>query len=68
VELTPDDKATVLICLVERAADPRQIYIQENFFSNTNGEELWQLAQNLTPPFQFGLALVILNQLVEGQH
>src|SRR4028118_2532 len=38
--LTRDDKATVLICLVERVTDPQQVFIQENFFSNANGGEL----------------------------
>ena len=65
--LTRDDKATVLICLVERVTDPQQVFIQENFFSNANGGELWQLAQNLSPANQLGLALAIMNQLVGGQ-
>ncbi len=65
-ELTRDDKAAVLICLVDAAVNPQQVFIQDNFFSHENGGELWELAQKLTPSNQRSLALAIMNQLLTG--
>lgn len=65
-ELTTDDKAAVLICLVDAAINPQQVFIQDNFFSHENGGELWQLAQKLTPSTQLSVALAIMNQLITG--
>jgi hypothetical protein len=65
-ELSRDDKAAVLICLVDAAVNPQQVLIQDNFFSDRNGGELWQLAQRLTPASQLNLALAIMNYLVHG--
>lgn len=62
-ELTRDDKAAVLICLVDAALDPQQVLIDDNFFSHENGGELWQLAQKLSPSNQLSVALAIMNQL-----
>ncbi len=62
-ELTRDDKAAVLICLVDAAVNPQQVLIQDNFFSDHNGGELWQLAQRLTPASQLNLAIAIMNYL-----
>ncbi len=64
--LTRDDKAAVLICLIDAAINPAQVFIQDNFFSDRNGGELWQLAQRLTPASQLNLALAIMNYLVYG--
>lgn len=66
-QLTSDDKAAVLICLVETATNTQQVFIQDNFFSNQNGVGLWNLAQQLTPSNQLSLALAIMNQLVYGE-
>lgn len=66
-ELTDDDKAAVLICLVEKATDTQQVIIHDNFFSHENGGDCWQLAQQLTADNQLTLALAILNQLVYGE-
>jgi hypothetical protein len=63
-ELTDDDKTAVAICLLEKATDTQQVFIQENFFSDSNGGELWQLGQQLTEENQLALALAILNQLI----
>ena len=65
-ELTRDDKAAVLICLVDAAINPQQVFIQDSFFSDCNGGELWQLAQNLTPANQLGLAIAIMSYLASG--
>ena len=65
-ELTNDDKAAVLICLVEKASDTQQVVIQDNFFSDQNGGDLWHLAQNLSPMSQLTLAQAILCQLIDG--
>ena len=62
-ELTTDDKAAVLICLVDAAINPQQVLIDDNFFSHENGGELWQLAQKLTPSNQLNMALAIIQQL-----
>jgi hypothetical protein len=65
-ELTRDDKAAVLICLVEKATNTQQVFIEDNFFSNKNGGELWQIAQHLSPDNQLALSVAILEQLVYG--
>lgn len=65
-ELTNDDRAAVLICLVEKATDTQQVVIQDNFFSNQNGGDLWLMAQNLSPMNQLTLAHAILSQLIDG--
>ncbi len=65
-KLTRDDKAAVLICLVDAAINPQQVLIQENFFSSQNGGQLWQLAQQLTPANQLALSVAILEQIVYG--
>jgi hypothetical protein len=65
-QLTNDDKAAVLICLVETATNTQQVFIQDNFFSNQNGVGLWNLAQQLSPSNQLSVALAIMNQLVYG--
>ncbi len=69
-ELTCDDKAAVLICLVDAAVNPQQVFIQDNFFSHENGGELWQLAQKLSPSNQLALSVAIVEQLATpgGQH
>ncbi len=66
-ELSRDDKAAVLICLVDAAINPAQVFIEDNFFTDANGGELWQLAQRLSPANQLCLALAIMNQLAGGQ-
>jgi hypothetical protein len=63
-ELTDDDKTAVAICLLEKATDTQQVFIQENFFTNSNGGELWQMGQHLTEESQLKLALAILNQII----
>ena len=65
-ELTRDDKAAVLICLVEAAVPTDQIMIMDNFFSNQNGGQLWQLAQQLSPSNQLALSVALLEQLTYG--
>lgn len=65
-ELTRDDKAAVLICLVDAAVNPQQVVIEPNFWSNHNGGELWSLAQQLSPSNQLGLSVAIINQLTYG--
>lgn len=65
-ELTKDDKAAVLICLVDAAVNPQQVFIQDNFFSHENGGELWQLAQKLSPSNQLALSVAIMTQLTDG--
>lgn len=65
-ELTNDDRAAVLICLVEKATDTQQVVIQDNFFSNQNGGDLWRLAENLSPMNQLTLAYAILDQIING--
>jgi hypothetical protein len=65
-QLTNDDKAAVLICLVEKATDTQQVIIQDNFFSDENGGDCWLLAQQLSSSNQLTLALAILNQLIYG--
>jgi hypothetical protein len=68
-ELTRDDKAAVLICLVDAAVNPQQVFIQDNFFSSQNGGELWQLAQQLSPSNQLALSVALVEQLTYGgQH
>lgn len=65
--LTLDDKATLLVCLIEAAITPQQVLIGFNFYSDSNGGEAWLLAQELSPQQQIGLAVAIVNQLqVEG--
>jgi hypothetical protein len=65
-ELTRDDKAAVLICLVDSAVNPQQVFIQDNFFTNQNGGELWQLAQKLSPSNQLALSFALLEQVTYG--
>ena len=65
-ELTVDDKASLLICLVDTAINPQQVFIQPNFYSSQNGGEAWGLAEQLSPQEQLKLAVVICNQLVSG--
>ena len=64
--LTSDDKAAALICLVEKSTNTQQVFIEENFFSNQNGEKLWQMARQLSPSNQLALSLAILEQLLDG--
>jgi hypothetical protein len=64
--LTRDDKAAVLICLVERATNTQQVFIEDNFFTNQNGGQLWHLAQGLSPANQLALSLTILEQITYG--
>lgn len=61
--LTVDDKAAVLICLIEAATNTQQVFIQENFFTSHNGGGLWQLAQQLSPDNQLALSVALANQL-----
>ncbi|HEY9883829.1 MAG TPA: hypothetical protein V6C98_09510 [Thermosynechococcaceae cyanobacterium] len=65
-KLTRDDKAAVLICLVDAAINPQQVLIQENFFSSQNGGQLWQLAQELSPSNQLALSVALMEQLTYG--
>jgi hypothetical protein len=65
-KLTLDDKASLLICLVDAAVNPQQVFIQDNFFSNQNGGKLWQLAQGLSPSNQLALSVAILQQITYG--
>lgn len=65
-ELTNDDKAAVLICLVDAAINPQQVFIQDNFFSHENGGELWQLAQKLSPSNKLALSVALLEQVTYG--
>ena len=65
-ELTVDDKASLLICLVDTAINPQQVFIQPNFYSSQNGGEAWGLAEQLSPQEQLKLAVAICNQLVSG--
>lgn len=64
--LTNDDKAAVLVCLIEEAISPQQVLIAPHFFSDTNGWLFWRLAQQLSSDNQLTLALAILNQVVDG--
>jgi hypothetical protein len=64
--LTRDDKAAVLICLVERATNTQQVFIEDNFFTSQNGGQLWHLAQGLSPANQLALSLTILEQITYG--
>jgi hypothetical protein len=79
-ELSADDKAAVLICLVDSATNTQQVFIQDNFFSHENGGELWQLAQQLSPRNKIDLSVALacylsdtaaaseaLDQLIGGQ-
>lgn len=63
-ELSRDDKATLVVCLTEKAEDPAQVLIEYRFFSDANAGNLWQLAQKLSPSSQLQLSLAILNQLI----
>jgi hypothetical protein len=65
-ELTRDDKAAVLICLVEKATNTQQVFIEPNFFTSQNGGELWQLAQQLSPSNQLALSVALVEQLTYG--
>jgi hypothetical protein len=65
-ELTCDDKAAVLICLVDAAINPQQVFIEPNFFTSQNGGELWQLAQQLSPSNQLALSVALVEQLTYG--
>ncbi len=65
-ELNRDDKAAVLICLVDAAVNPQQVFIQDNFFSSQNGGQLWQLSQGLTPSNQLALCVALLEQITYG--
>jgi hypothetical protein len=64
--LTRDDKAAVLICLIDAAVNPQQVFIQDNFFTSQNGGQLWHLAQGLSPANQLALSLTILEQITYG--
>jgi hypothetical protein len=64
--LTRDDKAAVLICLIDAAVNPQQVFIQDNFYTSHNGGQLWLLAQQLTPANQLALSLTILEQITYG--
>lgn len=65
-QLTIDDKASLLICLVEAAINPQQVLTEPNFFSSQNGGEAWLLAQQLSPDNQIALSVALVNQLAEG--
>ncbi len=65
-DLTRDDKAAVLICLVEAAVPTDQVMIMDNFFSNQRGGQLWQLAQQLSPSNQLALSAALLEYLSHG--
>lgn len=65
-QLTTDDKAAVLICLIDAAINTQQVVIEPNFWTNQNGGELWSLAQQLTPSNQLALSVAIANQLTYG--
>lgn len=64
--LTGDDKASLLICLVETATNPQQVLIEPNFFTNQNGGEAWLLTQQLSSGSQLKVALALLNQIIYG--
>lgn len=64
--LTCDDKASLLICLVEAAINPQQVLTEPNFYSDQNGGEAWLLAQGLSSKNQLTLALAVLNQIICG--
>jgi hypothetical protein len=66
-ELTDDDKAAVLICLVDAATNTQQVFIQDNFFTSHNGGELWELAQKLTSSNQLAFSVALVTQLAGGQ-
>ena len=65
-ELSRDDKAAVQICLIEAATNTQQVFIQENFLTNENGGELWQMAQLLSPGNQLALSVALANFLAYG--
>lgn len=65
-ELTRDDKASLLICLVEASVNPRQILTEPNFFTSENGGDAWLLIQKLSVPQQLGLSVAIAYQLLHG--
>jgi hypothetical protein len=65
-ELTIDDKAAVLICLIDAAVNPQQVFVEPNFFSNANGGELWGLAQQLGASNQLALSVALVEQLNYG--
>lgn len=64
--LNRDDKAAVLICLIDAAVNPQQVFLQDNFYTSHNGGQLWLLAQQLTPANQLALSLTILEQITYG--
>lgn len=65
--LSLDDKASLLICLVEAAVNPQQVLTEPNFYSDQNGGEAWLLAQQLSSQQQLGLVTAIANQLQGGR-
>lgn len=65
-QLTIDDKASLLICLVEAAVTPQQVLTEPNFFTSQNGGEAWLLAQELSPNNQIALSVALANQLAGG--
>jgi hypothetical protein len=65
-ELTHDDKASLLICLVEAAINPQQVFTEPNFFTNQNGGEAWQLAIGLSADNQLALSVALANFLTYG--
>ena len=64
--LTLDDKASLLICLIEAAVNPQQVLTEPNFFSSQNGGQAWQLAQELSPDNQIALSVALVNQIAYG--
>ncbi|HEY9610925.1 hypothetical protein [Allocoleopsis sp.] len=67
-ELNRDDKASLLICLVEAAVNPQQVMTEPKFYSEQNGGEAWLLAQQLSPSNQIALSVALANQLLFGGH
>ncbi len=66
-ELTRDDKGAVLICLIDAVTGTQQVVIEECFWSDHNGGELWELAKHLSPGNQIALSVAIANQLATGE-
>lgn len=65
-DLTPDDKATVQVCLIESAICPQQVLIEPNFFTSENAGEFWEMVEKLSPDSQLALSVAIANFLLYG--
>lgn len=63
--LDRDDKAAALVCLIEDVISPRQALIEPNFYSDSNGEDFYKLAEELEPGNKLKLAFALMSLLVD---